>query len=167
MSSKTEQKTRPRIEHHTPVDGDYYLINDGNRMFAKAWEKKDAEFIASAKDVQRDLIKILCELLKASEKELNQTVTDEGITNCNLLAKVRGIISKHGEITVNIYQDGNLKQTLTGDEAENNAFAWLLRNQGQSTDHALRYGGWRVEVISADGSTNDWKPYSTTKKSKK
>jgi len=62
--------------------------------------------------------------------------------------------------TVKIYQDNILKHTITSENAQNEAFGWLLRNQGQSTDYALKYGGWKVEVIDEAGNVELWKPYS-------
>lgn len=64
-------------------------------------------------------------------------------------------------VTINIYQDNNLKQTFKDQESDFCAFKWLLNHQGQSTDWALRYGGWKVEII--DQETKEitfWKPYS-------
>jgi hypothetical protein len=65
--------------------------------------------------------------------------------------------------TVNIYQDNKLKTTLSGEQAQNEAFKYLLRNQGQSTDYAIRWGGWKVEVIDEHGNVTYWKPYTTTR----
>jgi hypothetical protein len=60
--------------------------------------------------------------------------------------------------TTTIYKDGVQVAQFTGEDSENKAFGWLLRNQGQSTDWALRYGGYSVEVDS-DGVKASWKPY--------
>ena len=63
--------------------------------------------------------------------------------------------------TVNIYQDNSLQKTFEGDNSQNEAFMWLLRNQGQSTDYAIRWGGWKVEVIDSETKEIEyWKPYS-------
>ena len=50
-------------------------------------------------------------------------------------------------VTINIYQDNQLKQTFANEANDFAALRWLLNNQGQSTDWALRYGGWKVELI--------------------
>lgn len=63
---------------------------------------------------------------------------------------------------VNIYQDSVLRTTIQNEnrsDAENSAFSYLLRNQGQSTNWALKYGGWQVEVIENDNAPEFWQPY--------
>ncbi len=57
-----------------------------------------------------------------------------------------------------IYKDNIPSVSFRGDNAENEAWIWLLRNQPQSTDYALRYGGYRVRVYPNDGLPEDWKP---------
>ncbi len=59
-----------------------------------------------------------------------------------------------------IYQDNNLKKTFDGEDSSNQSFIWLLNNQGQSTDYALRWGGWKVTDFYSDGTQENWKPYS-------
>ena len=62
--------------------------------------------------------------------------------------------------TVNIYHDNILKRTIKSENAQNQAFGWLLRNQGRSTDYAIKHGDWKVEVIDEAGNVEFWKPYS-------
>jgi len=64
-------------------------------------------------------------------------------------------------LTFNIYQDNDLKKTFTDQESDQNAFGYMLRIQGNSINHALRYEGWNVEVIDQDtGEKTYWKPYA-------
>ncbi len=44
-----------------------------------------------------------------------------------------------------IFQDGILKATFLNQNNDTTIFGWLLRNQGQSTSYAFKYGGWSVE----------------------
>jgi hypothetical protein len=63
--------------------------------------------------------------------------------------------------TINIYKDNTLLKTFDNQESDINAFGWLLRNQGQSVDYALRYGGYKVELIDeTTGEKEYYKPYS-------
>lgn len=65
------------------------------------------------------------------------------------------------KLTIKITQDGELKKEFNGQDSDISAFGWLLRNQGQSTDWALKHGGWKVEVINeTTGESTFWKPYS-------
>lgn len=59
-----------------------------------------------------------------------------------------------------IYQDGKTMEEIIGADSSNKAFGKLLRLQGQSTDYALRHGGWKVTEFYSDNTTEDWKPYS-------
>lgn len=63
---------------------------------------------------------------------------------------------------IEIYQDGILKHTISGEDSGTKAFGWMLRNQGQSVDWALRYGGWSVKETDETGEETFWKPYSIT-----
>lgn len=60
-----------------------------------------------------------------------------------------------------IYQDGEIKKTFENQNNDSNAFGWMLRNQHNSIDYALRYGGWKVEQINEQtGKSEFWKYYS-------
>lgn len=62
--------------------------------------------------------------------------------------------------TIIISKDGEVKKTFTGEKNDFAAFAWLLRNQGQSTSWAVKYGGWKVEIINEQTGEKDYyKPY--------
>ena len=66
-------------------------------------------------------------------------------------------------ITIKIYQDNVLRKEFNNKEDSNIAFRWLLNNQGNSVDYAIRWGGWKVEEINEQ--TNEvelWKPYDRT-----
>jgi len=68
-------------------------------------------------------------------------------------------------ITITISQDGEVRKTFEKVESDTEAFGWLLRNQGQSTDWALRHGGWKVEVKDDQtGEITFWEPYSSLKR---
>ena len=61
--------------------------------------------------------------------------------------------------TYKIFQDGELRKEFNGQENDFEPFKYLLRNQHQSTDYALRYGGWKVEEINEQtGQSIFWKP---------
>ncbi len=63
--------------------------------------------------------------------------------------------------TVKIYQDNQLKKEIKGENASTDAFGWMLRNQGNSVDYALRWGGYVVEETNDEtGEKTFWKPYS-------
>lgn len=52
---------------------------------------------------------------------------------------------------VTVSRDGELKFAgvyLSKDEAENAAFAYLLKTQGQSVDYATKHGGWLINTIT-------------------
>ena len=59
-----------------------------------------------------------------------------------------------------LYQDGKPVCEIIGHDSSSKAFGKLLRLQGQSTDHALKYGGWKVTEFYNDNTSEDWKPYS-------
>lgn len=63
-------------------------------------------------------------------------------------------------IKTEIFRDGQLLHTIEGDNSPNEAFGKLLRIQGNSTDYALRWGGYTVIETKEDGTTENWKPYS-------
>jgi hypothetical protein len=49
--------------------------------------------------------------------------------------------------TVQVKRDGVVQETFAGPDPvqnSNDAFAWLLRNQGQSVDWAIRHEGWEI-----------------------
>lgn len=63
-------------------------------------------------------------------------------------------------MTINIFKDGELVKSFENQESDVKAFGWMLNNQGQSIDYALRHGGYKVQVIDKDGQESFWKPYS-------
>lgn len=63
-------------------------------------------------------------------------------------------------LKTDIYQDGKLIKSIEGEDSSNKAFAALLRLQGQSTDYALKFGGWKVIEHFNDGTEENWKPYT-------
>lgn len=57
-----------------------------------------------------------------------------------------------------IFQDKQLKATFANQESDFAAFEYLIKNQHQSTDYALKYGGWKVEIYDpATQTTIDYK----------
>ena len=49
--------------------------------------------------------------------------------------------------TVQVKRDGIVQETFAGPDPvqnSNDAFAWLLRHQGQSVDWAIRHEGWEI-----------------------
>lgn len=57
--------------------------------------------------------------------------------------------------------EGEEKYKFENQENDQKAFAQLLRSQGNSVDYALRYGGWKVEVINEQTKDSSfWKPYT-------
>jgi hypothetical protein len=63
--------------------------------------------------------------------------------------------------TFKVYQDNELKATFEHQTNDFEPFKYLLRHQGQSTNYALKYGGWKVEEINEQ--TNEltkWNPYA-------
>ena len=61
-----------------------------------------------------------------------------------------------------ISHNGEVKKRFENQESDMQAFGYLLRAQGNSTDYALRYGGWKVEQINQDTKESEfWKPYSS------
>ena len=61
-----------------------------------------------------------------------------------------------------IYRDNEQKASFQGDGAENLAWIWLLKNQHQSTDWALKYGGFQVKVYHDSGEITEWTPYKAS-----
>jgi hypothetical protein len=63
--------------------------------------------------------------------------------------------------TFKIYQDNELKKEFNGQKNDFEAFKWLLNNQGQSINHAIKYEGWKVEEINETTKESEfWKPYA-------
>ncbi len=63
-------------------------------------------------------------------------------------------------MTVIIYKDNKEVKRFENEESDFCAFRWLHQNQGQSTDWAMRWGGYKVEVIDDNGVSEFWKPYT-------
>lgn len=60
-----------------------------------------------------------------------------------------------------IYQDNEEKQTFEKQISDSKPFGWLLRNQGQSVNYALKHGGWKVkEINDTTKEETFWKPYA-------
>lgn len=67
---------------------------------------------------------------------------------------------ENSTFTIRIYHDGDLKKEFTGQTSDTNAFGYLLKAQGNSVNHALKYEGWKVEQINEQtGKSEFWKPY--------
>ena len=60
MSTKTKHTPRPAIELHTPVDGNFLLVNKpSGELFAKTWTLRDARLIAAAPELLEAGIELL------------------------------------------------------------------------------------------------------------
>jgi hypothetical protein len=62
------------------------------------------------------------------------------------------------KITYKIYRDNQLIKTFVNCDDDLAPFKYLLDNQSQSVNYALKYGGYKVEEIKNEKSTF-WKPY--------
>lgn len=49
-------------------------------------------------------------------------------------------------VTFTVSRDGQLLATFN---SEDEAFHWLLKHQGQSTDYAIRYGGYAITAVTS------------------
>ena len=61
-------------------------------------------------------------------------------------------------ITVNIYKDNQILKTFEHENSDFCALKWLLNHQSNSCSHAIKYEGYKVELI--DEETNEkeyWK----------
>jgi hypothetical protein len=59
-----------------------------------------------------------------------------------------------------VFQDKQLKRKIENQDTDMEVFKYLLRAQSQSTQWALKYGGWYVEVLDQDtGITTDYAHY--------
>jgi len=61
-------------------------------------------------------------------------------------------------ITVNIYRDNEVVKTFEHEKNDFCALRWLLNHQSSSCDRALRYEGYKVELIDEiTGEKDFWK----------
>lgn len=59
-----------------------------------------------------------------------------------------------------ISQDGKELKVFEHQDNDFEPFRWLLMHQGQSTNYALKYGGFKVEAIDEEsGESEFWNPY--------
>lgn len=80
------------IERHTPIDGDYYLITLGGKLFAKAYTLEDAKIISQSK-ILLELAEVLVEFIRVSESTGSwNLICDEEIRISNILKKVEGFL---------------------------------------------------------------------------
>lgn len=49
--------------------------------------------------------------------------------------------------TYNVYHDGELQASFTDQPNDMKAFGYVLDHQSASVHHALRYEGWKIEII--------------------
>ena len=57
-----------------------------------------------------------------------------------------------------ITQDNEVRKEFNNCESDFTPFGWLLRNQGHSVSHALKYEGWKVQQINEQTKESDfWK----------
>lgn len=53
-------------------------------------------------------------------------------------------------ITINIYKDNKVVKTFENEYSDFCALKWLLNHQSNSTDWALKYEGYKVEIIDQE-----------------
>lgn len=62
--------------------------------------------------------------------------------------------------TYKIYQDNQLKKTFENQPNDLCIFGYMLKAQSNSINHALKYEGWKIEIINeGTGKTELMKPY--------
>lgn len=62
--------------------------------------------------------------------------------------------------TYKIYHDKELKKTFENQPNDICIFGYMLRAQSNSINHALKYEGWKIEIINeGTGETEIMKPY--------
>lgn len=52
--------------------------------------------------------------------------------------------------TYKIYHDDKLKKEFKDQETDVNVFGYMLRIQGNSVSHALKYEGWKINVFDQE-----------------
>lgn len=63
--------------------------------------------------------------------------------------------------TYKVYQDEQLKKEFNEQTDDFAPFKFILNNQGQSMNYALKYGGWKVEEINEQTKESRfWNPYA-------
>ena len=63
--------------------------------------------------------------------------------------------------TYNIFQDGELKKTFENQLNDMNVLGYMLRAQSNSMDHALKYEGWKIEIINQETNEKEYmKPWT-------
>ena len=63
--------------------------------------------------------------------------------------------------TYKVYQDNELKKEFNEQTSDFAPFKFILNNQGQSVNYALKYGGWKVEEINEQTKeAKFWTPYA-------
>jgi hypothetical protein len=50
--------------------------------------------------------------------------------------------------TYRIYQDNELRKEFSNQTDDTNVFGWMLRNQHFSVHYALKFGGWKIDVVN-------------------
>jgi len=59
-----------------------------------------------------------------------------------------------------IYHDNEIKKTFENQPNDLCIFGYMLRAQSNSINHALKYEGWKIEIINEEtGETEKMKPY--------
>ena len=62
--------------------------------------------------------------------------------------------------TYNIYQDNKLLKTFENEQTDAKMFGYMLRIQSNSINHAIKYEGYKVEIIDQQtGEKHILKPY--------
>lgn len=62
--------------------------------------------------------------------------------------------------TYKIYHDNELKKTFENQQNDICIFGYMLRAQSNSINHAIKYEGWKVEIINEETNKIEYlKPY--------
>ena len=59
-------------------------------------------------------------------------------------------------MTINIYKDNEGVKTFENADNDFPAFKWLLDHQSQSTNYAIKYGVYKVELIDNKTGKKDY-----------
>jgi len=58
--------------------------------------------------------------------------------------------------TYNIYHDNKLKKTFEHQPNDLCIFGYMLRVQSNSINHAIKYEGWKVEIINEETNSIEY-----------
>jgi hypothetical protein len=56
---------------------------------------------------------------------------------------------------VQVRRDGRVLETFHGDTAEKDAFRWVMNHQSMSVSWAIRFEGYSIVTVNADGTEEE------------